>query len=239
MYFVEIESGLRYGSGIHQTQKPNRERPQMNDIPDIAPPRMNDVAPGFTARSTAGAITLSGFRGRWLVFFSHPADFTPVCTSEFIAFAKAQPEFDKLDCALLGLSVDSLYSHVAWLRDIRERFGVMIKFPVVEDPSMVIARAYGMLDSTVPSSATVRATYVIDPEGIIRAVVWYPMNVGRSVDELLRLVAALQAAEREEASTPEGWRPGQNLIEQAAIAIDASDDEVQDGESWYFREKRA
>jgi peroxiredoxin (alkyl hydroperoxide reductase subunit C) len=211
----------------------------MNDVPEIAPPRMNDLAPGFTARSTAGEIALSGFRGRWLVFFSHPADFTPVCTSEFIAFARAQPEFDKLGCALLGLSVDSLYSHVAWLRDIHDRFAVTIKFPVVEDPSMVIARAYGMLDSTAPTSATVRATYVIDPAGIIRAVVWYPMNVGRSVDELLRLVAALQATEREEASTPEGWRPGQNLIEQATIAFGPSADEVRDGESWYFREKRA
>lgn len=211
----------------------------MNDIPSLAPLRINDAAPGFTARSTAGTIVLSGFRGRWLVFFSHPADFTPVCTSEFIALGKAQPEFDKLDCALLGLSVDSLYSHVAWLRDIHDRLGVKIAFPVLEDPSMVIARAYGMLDNTAPDSATVRATYVIDPAGIIRAIVWYPMNVGRSVDELLRLVAALQAAERENASTPEGWRPGRNLIEQAALALDPAADDIRDGETWYFREKRA
>lgn len=211
----------------------------MSDIPSIASPRMNDPAPGFSARSTAGPIALSGFRGRWLVFFSHPADFTPVCTSEFIAFGKAQKDFDKLDCALLGLSVDSLYSHVAWLRDIHERFGVKIAFPVLEDPSMVIARAYGMLDDAAPSSATVRATYVIDPAGIIRAIVWYPMNVGRSVEELLRLVAALQAAERDNASTPEGWRPGQNLVEQTSLALDPSTDDSRDGESWYFREKRA
>ncbi|MBB5537181.1 peroxiredoxin [Rhizobium giardinii] len=211
----------------------------MSDIPSIAPPGMNDAAPGFTARSTAGTIALSGFRGRWLVFFSHPADFTPVCTSEFIAFAKATPEFDKLDCALLALSVDSLHSHVAWLRDIHDRFGVKIAFPVLEDPSMIIARAYGMLDNGAPSSATVRATYVIDPAGIIRAIVWYPMNVGRSVDELLRLVAALQAADRESASTPEGWRPGQNLIEQAGLALDVSSDDIRNGEAWYFREKRA
>ncbi|WP_455274511.1 peroxiredoxin [Rhizobium herbae] len=209
----------------------------MSHSPSTAPPRMNDVAPGFTARSTAGTIALSGFRGRWLVFFSHPADFTPVCTSEFIAFARAQPDFDKLDCALLGLSVDSLYSHVAWLRDIHERFGVEIAFPVLEDPSMVISRAYGMLDNTAPSSATVRATYVIDPAGIIRAIVWYPMNVGRSVDELLRLVAAVQAAERENASTPEGWRPGQNLIE--GLDLYPSADDIRGGETWYFREKRA
>jgi peroxiredoxin (alkyl hydroperoxide reductase subunit C) len=204
-----------------------------------APPRMNDAAPGFTTRSTAGTITLSGYRGRWLVFFSHPADFTPVCTSEFIAFAKAQPDFDRLDCALLGLSVDSLHAHIAWIRDIQERFGVKVTFPILEDSSMVIARAYGMLDNAAPSSATVRATYVIDPAGIIRAIVWYPMNVGRSVKELLRLVAALQAADREDASTPEGWQPGQNLVEQAALSADVPAGDLRDGESWYFREKRA
>ena len=203
-----------------------------------AAPRLNDPAPGFAARSTAGPVALSAYRGRWLVFFSHPADFTPVCTSEFIALARAAPEFEKMDCALLGLSVDSLYSHIAWLRDIHERFGVKVPFPLVEDPSMAIARAYGMIDSASESSATVRATYVIDPAGIIRAIVWYPMNVGRSVDELLRLVAALQAAERENASTPEGWRPGDRLVEPAPVA-DPEDETLRDGESWSFREKRA
>lgn len=206
--------------------------------PSTMPPRLNDPAPGFTARSTAGSVALSGYRGRWLVFFSHPADFTPVCTSEFIAFARAQERFDAIGCALLGLSVDSLYSHIAWLRDIRERFGVKVAFPLIEDPSMAIARAYGMIDSASESSATVRATYVIDPSGIIRAIVWYPMNVGRSVDELMRLVAALQASEQEDAPTPEGWRPGDPLVEHAPVA-DAGDAKLREGESWYFREKRA
>ena len=202
------------------------------------PPRLNAPAPGFAARATTGPVTLSAFRGRWLVFFSHPADFTPVCTSEFIALARAAPEFEALDCALLGLSVDSLYAHIAWLRDIEARFGVKVAFPLVEDSAMVIARAYGMIDEAAGSSATVRATYVIDPAGIIRAIVWDPAHVGRSVDELLRLAAAEQAAEREEASTPEGWRPGDALLEPSPVA-GGDEGTLREGEAWYFREKRA
>ncbi|MEY9626321.1 peroxiredoxin [Sinorhizobium fredii] len=201
--------------------------------------RINDIAPGFSARSTAGEVSLAAYRGRWLLFFSHPADFTSVCTSEFIALARAKEKFAELDCELLGLSVDSLYSHVAWLRDIERVFGVRMTFPVIEDPSMAIARAYGMLDSASPSSATVRATYVLDPEGIIRAIVWYPMNVGRSVDELLRLVEALQVSQRESASTPEGWRSGDPLVELAATTMEEA--ETADGSKgpWYYRERVA
>lgn len=203
----------------------------------IACARLNALAPDFQARSTNGPITLSSYRGRWVIFFAHPANFTPVCTSEFIALARASPDFEKLDCALLGLSVDSLYSHIAWIRDIRERLGVNVAFPLVEDPSMAIAKAYGMIDDTSESSATVRATYVIDPEGIIRAIVWYPMNVGRSVDELLRLVAALQSADRENAVAPEGWRPGKPLLEHAPTS-EGDGIALHPGESWYFRERR-
>ncbi|USJ27378.1 peroxiredoxin [Ensifer adhaerens] len=203
----------------------------------IACARLNALAPDFQARSTNGPVTLSSYRGRWVIFFAHPANFTPVCTSEFIALARASPDFEKLDCALLGLSVDSLYSHIAWIRDIRERLGVNVAFPLVEDPSMAIARAYGMIDDTSESSATVRATYVIDPEGIIRAIVWYPMNVGRSVDELLRLVAALQSAERENAVAPEGWHPGKPLLEHA-LTGEGDEIALHPGESWYFRERR-
>ncbi|WP_104667070.1 peroxiredoxin [Ensifer adhaerens] len=205
----------------------------------IACARLNTPAPDFQARSTSGPITLSSYRGRWVIFFAHPANFTPVCTSEFIALARASPDFEKLDCALLGLSVDSLYSHIAWLRDIRERLGVNVAFPLVEDPSMAIARAYGMIDGTSDSSATVRATYIIDPEGIIRAIVWYPMNVGRSVDELLRLVAALQSAERENAVAPEGWLPGNRLLEHAPSSSEGGETMLHPGESWYFRERRS
>ncbi|RAS08277.1 peroxiredoxin [Ensifer adhaerens] len=203
----------------------------------IAQLRLNDLAPDFAARSTCGPITLSSYRGRWVLLFAHPANFTPVCTSEFIAIARASPDFEKLDCALLGLSVDSLYSHIAWIRDIRERFGINVAFPLIEDPSMEIAKAYGMIDGTSDSSATVRATYVIDPEGIIRAIVWYPMNVGRSVHESLRLVSALQSAQRENASTPEGWLPGNPLLEHAPTS-DRYEGELAPGESWYYRERR-
>ncbi|MFK0278546.1 peroxiredoxin [Ensifer sp. NPDC090286] len=201
------------------------------------PLALHSRAPDFSARSTAGQITLSSYRGRWLVFFAHPANFTPVCTSEFIAFARASPEFESLNCSLLGLSVDSLYSHIAWVRDIRDRFAVNVTFPIVEDPSMAIATAYGMINDASESSATVRATFVIDSQGVIRAIISYPMNVGRSVDELLRLVAALQASEREDASTPQGWRPGDPLLDPAPT-MDAPQELVRPGESWYFRERR-
>lgn len=200
--------------------------------------RINARAPGFTARSTAGEVTLSDYRGRWLLFFSHPADFTAVCTSEFIALARAQARFQQLNCDLLGLSVDSLYSHLAWLRDVERSFGVKVTFPLIEDSAMVIARAYGMLDSSSENSATVRATYIIDPEGIVRAMVWYPMNVGRSVDELLRLVEALQTSERECALAPEGWHAGDPLLEPASTSLDDAASAV-DGQSWYYRERRA
>lgn len=183
--------------------------------------RIGDSAPGFRARTTQGEISLDAFSGRWLLFFSHPADFTPVCTSEFIALARAAEKFAALDCALLGLSVDSLYAHLAWVRAIRAAFGVNIPFPIVEDPSMAVARAYGMLDDTAEDSATVRATYCIDPAGIIRAIAWYPMNVGRSVEELLRLVAALRQSASGEAFTPADWQPGDDCLLPPVAVEDA------------------
>lgn len=200
--------------------------------------RIGDPAPGFVARSTTGEVSLSAYRGRWLLFFSHPADFTSVCTSEFIAFSKAQERFGRLDCDLLGLSVDSLYSHVAWLRDIDRNFGIKVTFPLIEDSAMVIARAYGMLGETSEGSGTVRATYVIDPDGIVRAIVWYPMNVGRSVEEMLRLVEALRTSESEQGLTPEGWAPGDPLVEPAAITM-AETEGYAEGETWYYRRRRA
>ena len=176
------------------------------------PLRIGDAAPEFRARSTLGDVGLSDYRGRWLVLFSHPADFTPVCTSEFVALAEAHGQFEALDCRLLGLSVDSLYSHLAWVRAIRERFGITIPFPIVEDTSMVIGRAYGMIDDTSQDTSSLRATFFIDPTGIVRAITWYPMTVGRSVDEMVRVVSALQRTEREAVMTPEGWRPGQDVL---------------------------
>jgi len=140
-------------------------------------PLLNEPAPTFHARTTQGERSLEDYRGRWLIFFAHPADFTPVCASEFIAFSKAYDRFQELGCDLLGLSVDSLFAHIAWIANIKERFGVEVPFPIVEDPSMAVARAYGMLHPGAHTSATVRATFVIDPEGMIRAIIWYPMNV--------------------------------------------------------------
>ena len=186
------------------------------------PLRIGDVAPNFRARTTRGDISLDGLRGRWVVFFSHPADFTPVCTSEFVALAKAQPRFDAMDAVLLGLSVDSLYSHIAWLRAIREMFGIEIGFPVVEDPSMAVGRAYGMIDEHAEDSSAVRATYFIDPDGVIRGVTWYPMTVGRSVDEMVRMLTALQRTADGAVLTPAEWQPGEDvLVPPAQTAGDA------------------
>lgn len=188
---------------------------QNSAIPATRSPRalrIGDAAPLFLARSTHGPIGLEQFRGQWLVFFSHPADFTPVCTSEFVALARAAPRFGAMGCALLGLSVDSLYAHVAWVRTIRDAFDVTIPFPIVEDPTMAIGRAYGMLDESTQDSSGMRASYFIDPAGIIRALTWYPLSVGRSVEEMLRIVAALQRAAAGDAMTPEGWRPGDDVL---------------------------
>jgi peroxiredoxin (alkyl hydroperoxide reductase subunit C) len=180
--------------------------------PTARPLRLGDVAPIFQARTTFGDVKLDEYRGRWLIFFSHPADFTPVCTSEFVSLAHAAPRFEAMNCALLGLSVDSLYAHIGWIRAIADVFGVRVPFPIVEDPSMAIARAYGMLDETALDTSTVRATYFLDPEGFIRAMTWYPVNVGRSVAEMLRLLAALQRTASNEVMTPEGWQPGGDVL---------------------------
>ena len=202
------------------------------------PPLIGSRAPGFSARTTMGERTLENYRGRWLVFFSHPADFTPVCTSEFITFSKRFAEFQKLDCDLLALSVDSLSSHIAWVHSIKTQFGVVVPFPIVEDPSMEVAAAYGMIHADAGDAATVRATFVIDPASVIRAIVWYPMTVGRSVNEILRLVQALQTSDTEHAWTPEGWSPGGNLLEPAPLAFDATAEYAtgaDDAPDWYYR----
>ena len=200
-------------------------------------PILGEPAPPFTARTTMGERTLQSYRGRWLVFFSHPADFTPVCTSEFIAMARAYDRFQALDCDLLALSVDSLFSHLAWLNSIRERFAVRVPFPIIEDPSMVIARAYGMLPAGAPSSATVRANFVIDPDGIIRALNWYPMTTGRSVEEILRLVAALRFTDAENVLTPADWRPGEAAIAPTPVTIKDVEQQLEGGGvvDWYYR----
>lgn len=176
------------------------------------PLRIGDIAPNFTARSTKGQISLSDYAGRWLIFFSHPADFTPVCTTEFVAMAEAVNKFEKLGCALLGVSVDSLFSHLAWVKAINARFDVKIDFPILEDPNMAVGRAYAMIDENAQDSATMRSLYYIDPTAVIRAIATYPYNVGRSVDEMLRLLLALQVADATGKLAPEGWISGQPML---------------------------
>lgn len=195
------------------------------------PLRIGDAAPVFSARSTRGQVQLSDYRGRWLVLFSHPADFTPVCTSEFIALARLAPRFEAINVALMGLSVDSLFSHMGWLRAIRGAFDVEVPFPVVEDTSLVISRAYGMLDETAQDSSTVRASYFIDPDGIVRAIQWYPMSVGRSAAEMLRLAAALRRVELGDAVTPEGWEPGDPVLRPLTDETLLSDEDP----AWFCR----
>ncbi|MGN6279444.1 MAG: peroxiredoxin [Sphingomonas sp.] len=174
--------------------------------------RLGDEAPNFSARSTQGPITLSDFRGRWLVLFSHPADFTPVCTSEFVALVKAADEFAALDCALMALSVDSLYAHLAWIRQIHDMFGVTVEFPIIEDPTLEIARAYGMIGREAVDAAAVRTTYFLDPDGMLRASTCYPAEIGRSVDEMLRILTALQRVHSGACLAPANWTPGGDLL---------------------------
>ncbi|MCW8906915.1 MAG: peroxiredoxin [Sedimenticola sp.] len=211
---------------------------EINATPSM--PRLNEAAPNFEARTTHGVKKLEDYRGQWLVLFSHPADFTPVCTTEFMAFAKRHGEFKVLNCELLGLSIDSYYSHVAWVRNIKEKFGVEIPFPIIEDLSMQVARAYGMIHPGAADTSAVRATFVIDPQGILRAMVYYPMTNGRSIDEFLRLVTALQTSDANGVATPEGWQPGDPVIVPPPADMEAVEARMEEGyecTDWYFCRK--
>lgn len=204
-------------------------------------PGLNQPAPDFAAETTYGPKSLADYMGKWLVLFSHPADFTPVCTTEFMAFAKRHVDFARLGCELLGLSIDSTYSHIAWVRSIEKNFGVQINFPIIEDLSMKVASAYGMIQPGASDTSAVRATFVIDPDGILRAMLYYPMSNGRSVDEILRLVEALQTSDREGVATPEGWKPGEDAIVPPPKTIEAArarEGEGYDYTDWYFSKKK-
>ncbi len=203
-------------------------------------PRLNEAAPDFEAQTTHGPRSLSDYRGRWLILFSHPADFTPVCTTEFMAFAEAWPRFQELGCDLLGLSIDSTFSHLAWTRNIQEKFGVTIPFPIINDISMQVARAYGMIMPGASDTSTVRATFVIDPESVLRAMVYYPMSNGRSIDEFLRLLQALQTSDQHAVATPEGWQPGDKVIVPPPATVQAAEARLSEGyecQDWYFCRK--
>lgn len=184
----------------------------MEDVSQCSFPRLNEPAPSFSARTTYGDRKLEDYRGKWLILFSHPADFTPVCTTEFIGFAQAAPRFAEMGCELLGLSIDSLFSHLAWVRNIKEKFGVEIPFPIIEDIKMEVARAYGMVHPGAADTQAVRATFFIDPKGVLRAMVYYPMSNGRSIDEFVRLLQALQTSDANGVATPENWCPGKPVI---------------------------
>ena len=203
-------------------------------------PRLNEPAPAFSVKTTHGDRTLADYKGKWLILFSHPADFTPVCTTEFIGFAKAAPKFAQMGCELLGLSIDSLFSHLAWTRSIKEKFGIEIPFPIIEDIKMDVARAYGMVHPGAADTQAVRATFFIDPIGVLRAMVYYPMSNGRSIDEFVRLLTAMQTSDANSVATPENWSPGCPVIvppPKTAAALEKRLTEGYDMVDWYYATK--
>ena len=207
----------------------------------ISLPRINEPAPQFTANTTHGQISLSDYKGKWVVLFSHPADFTPVCTTEFLAFAKRFDEFQKRNTQVIGLSIDSIYSHIAWVRNIEEKFGVKIPFPVIADLDMKVAKLYGMIHPNASDTSAVRAVFVIDPEQKMRAMIYYPLTNGRSIDEVLRLVDALQTTDKHQVATPENWHPGEEVIVPPPTTQADADKRVREPyevTDWYFSKKK-
>ncbi len=213
-------------------------------------PRIGDKAPAFKVVTTQGEITFpEQYAGNWVILFSHPADFTPVCTSEFMTFATLEDKFDKANCKLVGLSVDGLYSHIAWLRTIKEKIeykgmkNVEVKFPLIEDITMEIAKKYGMIQPGESSTKAVRAVFVIDPKGIIRTIIYYPLSLGRNFDELYRVVIALQTADAFSVATPADWRPGDDVIVPTAGSCGVAKERMENKKDmtchdWFFCTKK-
>jgi len=186
-------------------------------------PRIGEKAPRFEAQTTYGKITFpDDFKGKWIIFFSHPADYTPVCTTEFYAFQKRIKQFEELGVQLVGLSVDQVFAHIKWDEWIKEKLGVEITFPIIADNTGKIASLYGMLHAQAEGTQTVRAVFVIDPNGIIRAILYYPQELGRNMDELLRIVKALQVADREKAAIPANW-PNNEIMGSKVIVPPPTD----------------
>ncbi len=212
----------------------------------IAMPRIGDKAPAFTAVTTQGPINFpEDYKGNWVILFSHPADFTPVCTSEFMTFANMEKQFNEANCKLVGLSVDGLYSHIAWLRTIKEKIeykgmkNIEVTFPLIEDITMEVAKKYGMIQPGESSTKAVRAVFFIDPKGIIRAIVYYPLSLGRNFDELYRALVAMQAADAFSIATPADWRPGDDVIVPPAGSCGVAKDRMEGKENikcydWFF-----
>jgi peroxiredoxin (alkyl hydroperoxide reductase subunit C) len=207
----------------------------------ITMPRIGDKAPDFKAKTTHGEKKLSDYEGKWLIMFSHPADFTPVCTTEFIAFTEIYPELQKRNVDLMGLSIDSNYSHIAWVRRIKEKMDVDIPFPIIEDLRMDVAKKYGMIHPGESTTAAVRAVFIIDPEQVIRAIIYYPLNSGRNMDEILRLIDALQTVDEHKIATPANWRPGDKVIVPPPGTTDDAEKRMEEGYEcidWFLCKKK-
>jgi len=216
-----------------------------------AMPRIGEKAPDFKAVTTQGEINFpSDYKGKWVILFSHPADFTPVCTSEFMTFASLEDKFEAAGCKLVGLSVDGLYSHIAWLRTIKEKIkyrgmqDVEVKFPLIEDITMEVARKYGMMMPGESSTKAVRAVFFIDPKGIIRTIIYYPLSLGRNFDELYRVLLALKTADEFGIATPADWQPGDDVIISPAGSCNTARDRMDGKEEglvcqdWFFCTKK-
>ena len=210
-------------------------------------PRIGDKAPAFKAITTQGEINFpSDFKKKWIIFFSHPGDFTPVCTSEFMTFAKMEDEFKALNCQLVGLSVDGLYSHIAWLRTIKDKIeyngmkDMEIKFPLIEDITMEISKKYGMIQPGESSTKAVRAVFFIDPKEIVRAIIYYPLSLGRNFAELKRALIAMQTADKHSIATPADWMPGDPVIVPPAGSCGVAKDRMEGKDKgvtchdWFF-----
>ncbi len=202
--------------------------------------KIGQKAPDFEAMTTFGEVKLEDYSGKWLILFSHPGDFTPVCTTEMIAFTKAHTYFKQLNTELLGLSVDSNSSHLAWVYDIYCRTGIKISFPIIADRNGQIARKYGMIANDISNTETVRNVYIIDDKGIVRTILVYPMNVGRFIPEIIRIVQALQMADCSKGSTAANWMPNQPVIVPMPKTFDQLQERAEsvqqkrNGISWYL-----
>ena len=202
--------------------------------------KIGQKAPDFDAITSCGPISLNDYKGKWLVLFSHPGDFTPVCTTEMIAFARAYTYFQKLNTELLGLSIDSNASHLAWIYDIYCKTGIKLPFPIIADRNGQIARKYGMISNDVSTTETVRTVFIIDDKGIVRTILIYPLNIGRFIPEIIRIIQALQIADCSKSSTAANWMPGQPVIVRPPQTFYELEErqkyinENQNGISWYL-----
>jgi len=197
-------------------------------------PLIGDPAPSFRAKTTMGEINFpKDYKGKWVILFSHPADFTPVCTTEFMTFAHMQEDFRKLNTELIGLSIDSIYAHIAWLRTIKEKIefngmkDIEVMFPVIEDLKMDVSKKFGMVQPSVSSTQAVRAVFIMDPEAKVRAILYYPLTTGRNMDEIKRMIIAMQKADKEQIATPANWQPGDDVIVPPPGSCGSAKDRVE------------